>query len=158
MLELDVKIETAELFDYRIAHTYNSSVGILGSSLGGLLVVVGLFNGRWIFLTVGVIVLLALPVTLYGKSRKQVRTSPDFQTPMHYILDDKGITVLQGTKKQHQAWENMYKAMSTSKSIIVYSSPVNATIIPRHALGENVSQCIEIISTHMPPSKVKIRY
>lgn len=158
MLELDVKIEANDLFDYMLAHTYNSSAGILGSCVGGLLVVMGLLSSKWIYLICGVILLLYLPGTLFMKSRKQVLTNPALKNPLHYVLDENGLTVSQGEASQSQPWENMYKAMSTSKSIIVYTSPVNATIIPRRALGENVSQCIEIISTHMPPAKVKIRY
>ena len=52
----------------------------------------------------------------------------------------------------------MYKAISTSKSIIVYTSKVSATIFPRKQLGEDVVKVIEMVSTHMPPKKVKIRY
>lgn len=158
MLELDVKIEANDLYDYMMAHTYNSPSGILGSCVGGLMVVVGVMNKNWMFLIFGAIVLLYLPWTLYLKSKQQVLSNPAFKEALHYVLDEEGITVSQGENVQSQAWADMYKATSTTKSIIVYTSPVNATIIPRRALEENVSQCIEIISTHMPPNKVKIRY
>ena len=84
--------------------------------------------------------------------------NPAFSSPLHYVLNEEGITVSQGEVSQSQAWADMYKATSTTKSIIVYTSPVNATIFPKRVLGENLSQCIEIIATHMPPNKVKIRF
>lgn len=158
MLELDVKIEAKDLYDYMMAHSYASPAGILGSCLGALGVVVGLMTKQWIYLILGVVILVYLPWTLYLKSKQQVLNNPAFKNPLHYILDENGITVSQGEQSQSQAWENMYKAISTSGSIIVYTSPVNATIFPRRALGEDLSQCIEIISTHMPAKKVKIRY
>jgi len=84
--------------------------------------------------------------------------NPAFKQPLHYVLDDEGITVSQGEVSQSQSWENMYKAISTNKSIIVYTSPVNATIFPRRAMGQDTVRYIEMICTHMPPAKVKIRY
>ena len=158
MLELDVKIESGDLYDYMIAHTYNSASGIIGSCCGALLVVGALMMKKWLFLIAGIVVLLYLPWTLYLKCKRQVLLNPAFKNPLHFVLDENGVTVSQGEETQSQAWENMYKATSTNRSIIIYTSPVNATILPRRVLGENVSQCIEIISTHMPPNKVKIRY
>lgn len=158
MLELDVKIEAKDLYDYMMAHTYSSPAGILGSCFGGIGVVVGVMTQKWIFLILGIVILVYLPWTLFLKSKQQILKNPAFQKPLHYVLDDAGITVSQGEVSQSQAWEDMYKAVSTTKSIIVYTSPVNATIFPRRELGENLSQCIEIIATHMPPGKVKIRF
>ena len=158
MLELDVKIESGDLYDYMMAHSYNNASGIWGSCFGALMVIVGIMNKQWIFLIAGIVLLLYLPWTLFLKSKQQVLNNPAFKNPLHYVLDENGITVSQGEESQSQTWDNMYKAISTSKSIIVYTSAVNATILPRRALGENVNKCIEIISTHMPPKKVKIRY
>ncbi len=158
MLELDVKIESGDLYDYMMAHSYNSASGILGSCFGALMIVVAVLKSQWIFLIAGVVVLLYLPWTLLLKSKQQILNNPAFKDALHYVLDENGITVSQGEESQSQAWEQMYKATSTGRSIIIYTSAVNATILPRRALGENTSKCIEIISTHMPPNKVKIRY
>ena len=40
---------------------------------------------------------------------------------------------------------------------ILYTSRVNASIFPKKDLGEKSSAVIQMISTHMPPRKVKIR-
>lgn len=158
MLELDVKIESGDLYDYMMAHSYNGASGILGSCFGALMVVVAFMNKQWIFLICGVVVLLYLPWTLFIKSKQQILNNPTFKKPLHYSLNEQGITVSQGEESQSQLWEHMYKAVSTNRSIIIYTSPVNATILPRRILGDDVAKCIEIISTHMPPNKVKIRY
>ena len=158
MLELDVKIEAKDLYDYMVAHTYSKPINILASCFGGLMVVVGVMTGYWYSIIGGVVLLVYLPWSLFLRSRQQAVNNPTFKETLHYVLDDKGITISLGEQTQSQDWENMYKAISTNKSIIVYTSPVNATIFPRRALGDNVTQCIQIISTHMPPNKVKIRY
>ena len=51
----------------------------------------------------------------------------------------------------------MVKAVSTVNSIIVYTTKTNACIFPKKDLGEQKDKVIEMISTHMPPKKVKIR-
>lgn len=158
MLELDVKIEAKDLYDYMVVHTYSKPINILASCFGALMVVVGVMAGYWYSVIGGAVLLLYLPWSLFLRSRQQAVNNPAFKEVLHYVLDDNGITISQGDQTQSQEWGSMYKAISTGRSIIVYTSPVNATIFPRRVLGEHVSQCIQIISTHMPPAKVKIRY
>lgn len=157
MLELDIKIEAKDLYDYMLMHSFNSPSGIIGSTLGAVMIVVALTTKQWIFLIGGLVLLLYLPWTLFIKSRQQALSNPSFQQPLHYKLDEEGITISQGEAVTTQAWGDMVKAVSTAKSIILYTSKVNATIFPKKQLAENYTAVVEIISTHMPPSKVKIR-
>lgn len=157
MIEFDVKIEAGDLYDYLLAHAYSGAPGILGSTFGALLIVFALMKGQWIFLILGAVLLVYLPWTLFIKSRQQVLNNPAFKKPLHYVLDEEGITVSQDGVTQKQMWADMYKAISTGRSIIVYTSRVNACIFPKRALGDDRVAVTAVISTHMPPSKVKIR-
>ena len=76
---------------------------------------------------------------------------------LHYKMTEEGVEVSQGEEVQSQKWEDMYKAVSTPRSLILYTSPVNASVFPRKDLGEKTFGVIQIISAHMPPKKVKIR-
>lgn len=156
MVELDVRISSKELYDYMLMHSYNSPAGIMGSTVGGLMVVVGAARGQWLFVILGIVLLLYLPWTLFIKSKQQA-ASPVFQEALHYVLDENGITISQGDVSTTQAWEDMVKAVSTNKSIIIYTTKVNATIIPKEQTGDLYTSVVEIISTHMPPAKVKIK-
>lgn len=158
MVELDIKIEAKDLYDYMMAHTYNTPSGIIGSCFGAIMVIIGVMTKMWIYVILGTVLLLYLPWNLKIKSKQQALMNPAFKEPLHYILDEEGITVSQGDQTQSQAWENMYKATSTTKSIIVYTTKVNATIFPKSQVGEQLPALIEIISTHMPAGKVKIRF
>lgn len=157
MLELDVKIESKDLYDYMLRHSYNSPSGILGSCFGALLVVLAVLTGQWMYLVFGIIMLAYLPWTLFLRSKKQALTNAGFQKPLHYVLDDTGVTISQGEESMQYLWEEMVKAVSTGRSIILYTSPVNATLFPRRELGDKTTAVIEMISTHMPANKVKIR-
>ncbi len=157
MVELDVKIEAKDLYDYMLRHSYNSAVGIIGSCFGALFVVLALLTGQWVYLIFGLIILLYLPWTLFLRSRRQVLSNPSFRQPLHYLLDDQGLTISQGEESMQVLWEEMYKAVSTGRSIILYTSPVNATIFPKAQMEDQKAAVIEMISTHMPPARVKIR-
>lgn len=158
MIETDIQITAGDLYDYMLMHSYSSFGGILGSAIGALCVITALSTRQWIYLLAGILLLLYLPWTLFLKSRRQVLGNPVFQKPMHYMLDDQGITISQGEASESQKWENMVKAVSTGRSIILYTSRSMATIFPRKQLGAQQNAVIEMIHTHMPPEKVKIRF
>lgn len=140
-----------------LMHSYNSPAGLVGSAFGALLIVFAFATQQWMFIVLGLVMLLYLPWTLFLKSRSQILSNPSFQEPLHYTLDGEGLTVSQGEAQEKMAWEDMHKAVSTGRSIIVYTSRVNATIFPKRQLGDKKTAVIEMISTHMPPAKVKIR-
>ena len=137
-LEFDVRITANVLYDYMLRHTYYSMSGLIGTIVGALMFVCFFFRGDVIFLIVGVVILGYLPWTLWIKSRRQIEVSQDGEV-------------------QKQKWEDMDRAVSTQRSLIVYTSRVNASIFPKQDLGELTPGVIEMISTHMPPSKVKIK-
>ena len=157
-VEFDVHMTSGDLYDYMLHHTYTSASGLNGA-IAGALMVVAFFSGAGILcLIAGLVILLYLPISLFMKSKQQFLANPVFKQPLHYKLTEEGIEVSQGEEVQSQKWEDLYKAISTTKSLIVYTSRVNATIFPKRDLGEKASAVIEIISTHMPPKKVKIRF
>ena len=145
------------MYDYMLMHSYNSPAGILGSAFGAVLILFAIMTQQWIFIILGVVMLLYLPWTLFIKNRRQILSNPSFQEPLEYTLDEEGLTVSQGEAQEKMAWEDMYKAVSTGRSIILYTSRVNATLFPKRQLGDQKMAVIEMISTHMSPKKVKIR-
>ena len=157
MIELDVKIEAKDLYDYMLRHSYNSPAGVVGSCFGALMIVFAAMTGQWLYLVFGLIILLYLPWTLFIRSNQQILSNPSFQQPLHYMLDEQGITISQGEESVQYLWTEMVKAVSTGRSIIVYTSKINATIFPKKQMGDMSAAVIGMISTHMPPAKVKIR-
>lgn len=155
-LEFDVKINAGVLYDYMLRHTYASAAGILGSAVGALGVVAFFMNGYILYLLLGVVILLYLPISLYLRAKRQA-LNPVFKEPLHYKMTEEGVSVSQGETEQFQKWEDMYKAVSTSRSLILYTNRINASIFPRKDLGEKQVDVIAMISTHMPAKKVQIR-
>ena len=156
-VEFDVKMEAGILYDYMMHHTFSSFVGMMGTVVGALLLIVFFAERQALFLIAAVVVLAYQPWSLFLRSRQQMVNNPAFKKPLHYKLTEEGIEVSQDGAVDSQKWEDMYKAVSTGSSIIVYTSRVNACIFPKKDMGESKYKVIEMISTHMPPKKVKIR-
>lgn len=156
-IEFDVKMKAGVLYDYLMHHTFSSFSGIFGAVVGALMVIAYFSNKQILFLAAGVIILIYQPWTLFLRSRQQMVNNPAFKKPLHYKLTEEGIEVSQEDTTESQKWEDMYKAVSTGSSIIVYTSRINACIFPKKDLGENKYKVIEMISTHMPAKRVKIR-
>ena len=158
-LEFDVKINASVLYDYMMRHSYYSASGLIGTAVGALLVCSFFLlpeNGV-LYLILGIVLMLYLPCSLYLRSRKQAAVTPAFQKPLHYRMTDEGVEVSQGEDKALTEWSSMYRAVSSTRSIILYTSRINAFIFPRADLGEKLPVLVEMISTHRPPSRVKIR-
>ena len=156
-VEFDVRITPAALYDYMLFHTYTSPAGLIGAVTGALLVTAFFMGAGALCLIAGIIILGYLPWTLFLKSRQQFLANPAFKEPLHYKMTEEGIEVSQNGETQSQKWEDLFKAVSTPKSLILYTSRVNASIFPKKDLQQNATAVIRMISTHMPPKKVKIR-
>lgn len=156
-VEFDIKITAADLYDYMLAHTYSGFSGLFGSVVGALFIVYAVSSGVWYYLAAGIVILFYIPCSLFMRANKQAATNEFFKNPIHYTLSDEGVTVTQGEYEMTQPWEIVAKATSTNRSLLLYTSKVNAWIFPKRELAEKREDVILMISTHVAPDKVKIK-
>ncbi len=157
MAQFDVKMTTGKMYDYMLRHTFTSFAGIVGELLGVLLVVGFFMYKNPVYLIAGIVCLFYQPVALYYRSSRQVKGNEAFKEPLHYTVDDAGITVKSGDNTESLTWDKMYKAVSTSRSVILYTGRVNACVFPKEDMGDVKDDVIRIISAHMDPKQVNIR-
>lgn len=156
-IEFDVHMTVSAMYDYMLYHTMRSFTGILGEFVGIFLIAGFIYSKYPIYLIAGLIVVLYLPVSLYLNAKRQVMLNPVFKEPIHFTLDEEGVTVSVKEESESQKWEDMRKAVSTSRSIILYTNKINASIFPKADLGDKLPDVIKMISTHMDAKKVVIR-
>lgn len=156
-VEFDVKMTTGKMYDYMLRHTFTSFAGIVGELLGIVLVVGFFVYGQWLYLVAGIVCVFYQPVALYFRASRQVKGNEAFSAPLHYRLDDTGITVTSGENTDSLGWDKMYKAVSTTRSVIVYTNRINACIFPKEDMGDKKDTAVAIISAHMDPKQVNIR-
>ena len=134
MIEFDVKIKAGDCTTICCAIP-TTVFRHVRKRLGALMVIAGIYLEGWLMVIAGVVLLCYLPWTLFLKSRQQMLSNPAFKETLHYVLDEEGIHVSQNDTEEMQRWEDMVKAVSTGRSIIVYTSRMNACIFRKGSWG-----------------------
>ncbi len=155
--EVDVHMTASVLYDYMLRHTYMSLTGPIATILGIMCIMFWTNGANIVYLFAGIIIIAYLPWNLFLNAKRQALTNEAFKKPLHYAFTEDGIYVSQDGRTEMQKWENMYKAVSTGKSVIVYTSKVNASIFPRKDLGGETVTLLEILCRYMDPKKVKFK-
>ena len=55
---------------------------------------------------------------------------------LHYEVDEEGLHVSQKEESALLPWKQIYKMVATKHNVLVYSSRINAYVIPRAQLGK----------------------
>ena len=162
---VDVKMTRNAMFDFKLYTSYTSLNGILGVAIGGVCAFLGIqdmiagnMTGAAPLMLIAIFFLIGTPIGMWTRSAEQVLKTPMFQKPITYEFGEEGVRISQDDQSVLNEWINFYKAVSTSKSIILYVTKSRALIFPRESLGEQYAAVVQMISTHMPAKKVKIRH
>lgn len=156
--EFDIQMSVKVLYSYLVYHAYRGMAGILGTCVGLIFIMVYTTDrDNAMLLIAGLILILYLPLTLRTQAARQYLATEAWKKPLHYCMDDEGITISQEDEETKIGWEGITKAVSSPSAIILYTGKNNASILPKKQLGERLSAVVQIISTHVDPKKVKIR-
>ncbi|MBP3296844.1 MAG: YcxB family protein [Lachnospiraceae bacterium] len=156
-LSFPVQMNASVLYDYLIHHAYTGSSGILGTCFGVLGLLAYAKTHFLLYLILGIVLILYLPVTLRYRAGLQM-LQPVMKQPLNYEFSETGFTVSQGETRQSVSWEQCTKAVSTSLSIVIYTGKNNASVFPRKQLGGQLTELLAVIARYMDPKNVKIRY
>ena len=164
-VKFDVKMTKNAMFDFMLYTSYTSFSGILGVVFGGVTLLLGIrqimlenYSVAATFFVFALVFLVVNPIQMKSRAGIQVAHTPMFQKPITYELSEEGVHISQDDQLITVKWEEFQKAVSTNKSVILYVTKVRAFIFPKEALGEQYAAAVKMISTHMPPKKVKIRH
>ena len=157
MVEVEVSLTPGDLYDFNLKHSYSNLAGILSTAVGLVGVAYGIYAKYWILAIVGAILVAYTPLVLLFRSHQTFNLSPAMKKPLKYTFDDTGLTVSQGENSTTFEWKDIVKAVSTGRSIIIYTTRYNATIVPRSQAGEKLPLIIQAISSGLDPRKNRIR-
>lgn len=163
-IKFEVKMTQKVMYNFLMNHTYRSMTGILGVLFGvAAFVLLGVTYGNvpaWqsgAYLLFGVWFLLYLPVSLYTRAAKQVKLNPTFKKPITYIINEEGVTTMQGDQQAVIAWEDMMKVTETKLSLLAYTGKRYSFVLPKECMGGQYQDVVKMIREHMEPQRVKIK-
>lgn len=162
--EFDIKMTFGEMYRFNLYHAYHNSQGIMSVVLTIMIcVIVALTWGdidvaySVLYLFFAGVLLFYVPVTLWGKSKLQIEKSPIFKQPLHYVIDEEGITTSQGDASATMPWKQVYKLVSTKHAILVYGSRIRANVIPRKQIGEAYEAIYRLAKEHMDSNRMLMK-
>ncbi len=161
--EFEVTITDKDMFRFNIYHAYHGFQGIIATLVGvWVLVMAGLTFGKVeapytvLYLVLGILCLVYVPGNLYLRSKRQLSSSQSLKSALRYKIDDTGIHVSQGEQCADLEWKQIYKMVSTKNQLLIYSSRVNAYIIPKEAMGEQYQTIVGLAINHLEGFRLKL--
>lgn len=150
--EFDFKMDEKTLGDFYTSHNMAGASGMLWPLLGVFAIVLAFISGettpilyRIVYVIMGLMFMFYIPFDLKRKAKKQVATNPYYAEPIHYILDEEGVTTIQGEKEAKLAWEKFSKVKLTKKSMFLYMRNKNACVLSLDVFGKDLDKAYEWI-------------
>ena len=143
------------LTSFMLSSYYNRFGGIFSILLGLAGIVMAVreiffrdsidMTGLAAYVIIALMCLVANPLLLRSRAKKQMETSPSYQTPVEYTLLPDMMIVSQGEERLELGWDLIYKIKMTAKMVAVYTSKINAFVWPLSELGEEKSSILSRI-------------
>ena len=144
-IELDVKITANDMYRFNMYHIYTSFTGIFSilAAVLGFVAAVGTYGKvdtmyTVLYIIFGIVFLFYFPLTLKMRAAR-----------LHYMLDDEGVHVSLGEENALLEWKQIYKMVSTKHNVLIYSSRVNAYILPMEIVGGQYAALKELADKNL---------
>lgn len=161
--EFDITITDKDMFRFNLYHAYHGFQGILATVIGiWVLIMAGLTFGKVgtmytvMYIVFGIVFLVYVPGSLYLRSKHQIASSEVLKQSLHYKVDEEGVHVSQGEQTADLEWKQIYKIVSTNSHLLIYSSRVNAYVIPRDAIKDQYKTVASLAISHLESYRLKM--
>ncbi len=151
--EFDFQMDEKTLADFYMNYTFIGGAGFIWPILGVLALFFALFSTtapaayRLIYGIFGLVFIAYIPWDLYAKAKKQLKKNPYYANPIHYIIDEEGVTTIQGEQEAKVAWDYFSKIKKTKNSTFLYMRNKNACILSNSVFGDDFDAAYDWLKT-----------
>lgn len=163
-LKFDITLTAEDMYRFNMYQTYSGFHGWFSIAFSILIfVVAGVTRGgieaayTALYIVFGIVFLVYPPVSLYLRSKRTLAMSEVLRGTLHYEVDEEGLHVSQKEESALLPWEQIYKMVATKHNVLVYSSRINAYVIPRAQLGESYTALQTQAAAHLPAYRLKMK-
>lgn len=161
--EFDVTITGKDMFRFNMYHSYHGFHGIFATVLGILILGVAAATAGKVetmytvlYTVFGIVFLVYMPISLYMRSKQQVMSSDVLKQALHYKVDETGVHVSQQDQTADLPWEQIYKVVTTKSNLLIYSSRMNAYVIPRSVIAGQYETVKMLAESHLEKYRLKL--
>ena len=152
--EFDFQMDEKTLSDFYMSYNMSGISGFIWPILGALAIVIAILSGettpttyRLLYVVFGLIFIFYIPWDLKRKAKKQIAKNPAYAKPIHYVLDETGITTVQEENSATLEWKHFSKIKRTKRSMILYMRNRNACVIPLEVFGDDLEEACSWLKT-----------
>lgn len=152
--EFDFQMDEKTLSDFYMSYNMSGISGFVWPILGAIAIVLAIISGesiplyyRLIYVVFGLIFIFYIPWDLKRKAKKQIEKNPVYAQPIHYVLDEEGVTTVQGENSAAVEWKYFGKLKRTKKSVILYMRNRNACVFSSEVFGEDLEEVCKWLKT-----------
>lgn len=163
-LKFDITLTAEDMYRFNMYQTYSGFHGWFSIAFSILIfVVAGVTRGKIeaaytaLYIVFGIVFLVYPPVSLYLRSKRTLAMSEVLRGTLHYEVDEEGLHVSRKEESALLPWEQVYKMVATKHNVLVYSSRINAYVIPRAQLGESYAALQTQAAAHLPAYRLKMK-
>lgn len=163
-IEFDITLSGKDMYRFSMYHAYTGGQGIISVLIAALCFFAAVTTREsveWTYTLLyagfGIVFLFYIPCNLYLRSKRQILASDVLKHALHYRIDEKGIHTSQKDASADLPWDQVYKMISTRHNVLIYSTRVNAFIIPRDQISGEYDALRQIASKHLPAYRFKAK-
>ena len=161
-MKFQIKVGGAELFRFNLRHTYHSLSGLVGLALSiGALILAAITwdqNAGYqmaILIFIGCYYTVLHPWMLRTRAYSTAKNQEMFMEPMEYEFQEEGFFVRQKEAEAFYKWEDIARAISTKKDLILYTDKVHAHILPKAQMDGRQEQVISLLKEKLPAGRMR---
>lgn len=162
----DVQLQPKDLYCFNMYQTYTGMSGIVSVALGILaFVMAGIAYGKEdtaasytiLYIGMGLLFLFYVPVSLWFRAKSTLKSNAVLAGKLHYEVSEECIRVTQGEESGELPWDMVYKIVSTKSMVLIYSSRINAYIIPMEQIGEQYDALVEVATAKLEKIRLRLK-
>jgi len=163
-VELNIKIDAKDLFNFNIRQAYKGMQGFLSILLPVLLFAYGVNSiGKveiiytFVYFALGVVFLVYVPFSLWKRANKVVNDPNNaLSKTLHYEFREDAIRVDVDEQNVEFLWENIFMMKKSGKLLLVYTNRVNAYILPLEQVGEKYDELTALAKSKLEKYRIKL--
>ena len=105
----------------------------------------------------GIVFWFYVPISLWFRAKSTLKSNQVLAGKLHYEVTEEFIKVTQGKEHGELPWDMVYKIVSTKNMVLIYSSRVNAYIIPMPQIGDQYAAFCEVAEAKLEKFRLKLK-
>ena len=163
-IEFDVTLKESDLYRFNMRHAYAKGQGIISIVMALVCLIAAVkthgsveLSYTMLYAVFSAVFLVYLPISLYLRSKRQMIASEALRRSLRYVVDPEGIHAFQDGESADLPWGQVYQVASSRRYVWIYSSRVNAYIIPRSQIEGKYEALRQIVGEQLPKYKWKMK-